>query len=67
VHTNGNLFLATSNATGLIFHSKITAVGEVIRRQLSNGTDTIADGRDDPVMVHRAPAGCDGGMPSCRD
>ncbi|HWP85906.1 MAG TPA: PilX N-terminal domain-containing pilus assembly protein, partial [Terriglobia bacterium] len=67
VHTNGNLFLATSNAAGLVFHSKITAVGEVIRRQLSNGVDTIADGRDKPVLIPTAPAGCDGARPACRD
>lgn len=66
VHTNGNLFLATSNAAGLKFHSKITAVGEVIRRELSNGEPTDPP-RDQPVMIPQAPAGCDGAAPACRD
>jgi len=68
VHTNGNLFLATSAATGLVFHSKITAVREVIRQNLANITvDTVASGRDDPVLVPTAPNGCDGAQPACRD
>ena len=67
VHTNGNLFLATSSTSGLVFHSKITAVGEVIRAKLSNGTGTVSSGRDDPVMIPTAPNGCDGSKPACRD
>ena len=37
VHTNGNLFLATESTLNL--GDKITAVGEVIRTNLSNGWD----------------------------
>ena len=66
VHTNGNLFLATSSDAGLTFHSKITAVGEVIRAELANGLST-APNRLDPVWIPTAPAGCDGGQPACRD
>lgn len=68
VHTNGNLFLATSDdVDGLIFHSKITAVGDVIRAELSNGLGTIATGRTEAVMIPTAPGGCDGAAPACRD
>jgi len=67
VHTNGNLFLATSSSQGLTFHSKITAVGEVIRAEMGNGLGTLATGRDAPVWIPTAPAGCDGTQPACRD
>ncbi len=67
VHTNGNLFLATSSSSGLVFHNKITAVGEVIRAELANGLGTVATGRTQPILIPTAPAGCDGGQPACRD
>ena len=67
VHTNGNLFLATSATSGLVFHNKITAVGDVIRAELANGLGTVATGRTDPVWIPTAPAGCDGAQPACRD
>ena len=67
VHTNGNLFLATSSSSGLVFHSKITAVGDVIRAELANGLGTVATGRTKPILIPTAPAGCDGGQPACRD
>ncbi len=67
VHTNGNLFLATSSSQGLTFHSKITAVGEVIRTEMANGLSTLTTGRDEPVWIPTAPAGCDGAQPACRD
>ena len=67
VHTNGNLFLATSSSQGLTFHSKITAAGEIIRAEMGNGLGTLATGRDDPVWIPTAPAGCDGAQPACRD
>ena len=67
VHTNGNLFLATSATAGLTFHNKITAVGDVIRAELANGLGTVATGRTDPVWIPTAPGGCDGAQPACRD
>jgi hypothetical protein len=67
VHTNGNLFLATTSTSGLVLHSKVTAVGEVIRAELSNGLGTVASGRDKPVLIPTAPSGCDGARPACRD
>ena len=67
VHSNGNLFLATSSDDGLVFHNKITAVGDVIRAELANGLSTVATGRTDPVLIPTAPAGCDGAKPACRD
>ncbi len=59
VHTNGNLFLATSDSNGLIFHSKVSAVGEVIRAKLSNGLDNASAGRTGPVYIPDANNGCD--------
>jgi len=71
VHTNGNLFLAESNANGLIFHSKISAVKDVVRQTLSNTVGVIATGRDKPIYIPTAPGGCDNGNnppgPACRD
>jgi Tfp pilus assembly protein PilX len=68
VHTNGNLFLASSaDPSGLTLHSKVTAVGEVIRAQLSNGFLIAGSTRDKPIYISTAPAGCDGTRPACRD
>jgi hypothetical protein len=67
VHTNGSLFLATSADSGLVFHSKITAVNEIIRAELANGLNTVTTGRTDPVLIPTAPGGCDGAQPACRD
>jgi hypothetical protein len=37
-HTNGNLWVQASTATGkVVFRSKVTAAGEIIRYQMSNG------------------------------
>ena len=41
VHTNGNLYLAQGGGT-LTLADRVTAVGEVIRTNLSNGTDTLS-------------------------
>lgn len=65
VHTNSNLFLASSSS--LTFHDKVTAVGEVIRAELSNGVSTTSTGRTGPVYIPKSPLGCDGARPSCRD
>ncbi|MBI3669734.1 MAG: hypothetical protein HY237_08150 [Acidobacteria bacterium] len=37
VHTNGNLFLAEGSASTLTMQDRVTAVGEAIRTNLSNG------------------------------
>jgi len=66
VHTNTNVFLATSAAAGLIFHSKITVAGDVIRTELSNGVSNAAT-RNQPVYIPTAPGGCDGARPACRN
>ena len=67
VHTNGNLFLASGDSTtGLVFHSRITAVGEVIRQELANGESTSPTFLQ-PVLIPTAPNGCQGSRPACRD
>lgn len=63
VHTNGSLFIATGGGSSLTFTDRITAVQEVIRRELSNGLDTVGAGRTGPIWVPTAPGGC----PACRD
>ncbi|MFQ5738225.1 MAG: hypothetical protein ACE5JX_04390 [Acidobacteriota bacterium] len=65
VHTNGNLFLATS--AELKFSSKLTAAGEIIRAELANGIGTVEGGRTGPVLIPTASGGCDGGQTACRD
>ena len=40
VHTNGNLFLASSNQVSM--SDKVTAVGEVVRAFLANGMSTVS-------------------------
>ena len=67
VHTNGDLYLCSSDASGLVFHNNITVLGDIIRAEMMNGLDVIALGRDDPVWIPTAPAGCDGAQPACRD
>ena len=66
VHTNGSLFVCTSNSNGLTFRSKITAVEEVIRAETANGL-TVFPNRDEPILIPTAPGGCDGAQPACRD
>ena len=41
VHTNGNLFLASGST--LTFAQKVTAVGEIVRTNLSNGWSTVSN------------------------
>jgi hypothetical protein len=67
VHTNGNLFLAAGSGSTLTFHSKIRAVGDVVRDQLANGADTQAQGRTGRVLIPTGASGCDGAQRACRD
>lgn len=53
VHSNQNLFLAAG--TGVTLSDKVTAVGEIVRTNLSNGHDTNV-GYNGPVRVITAPA-----------
>jgi hypothetical protein len=54
VNTNGNLFLAEGDGSTLTLSDKVTAVGEVIRKKLSNGwaTSSYYTGT---VRVSKAP------------
>lgn len=68
IHSNGNLFLATSASSGLRFHERITAAGAVVRAELSNGLGTTSTGRTGPVWIPQAPTGCDlPTEPACGD
>ena len=60
VQTNGNLFLAEGGGAKLTFHSPIRAAGDVVRDQLANGANTLAQGRTGQVLIPTAPNGCDG-------
>ena len=66
VHSNGNLFLATGTQDGLIFHSRVSAAGEVIRSELANGKGTEALSLDYAVKIPTAHNGCEGSKPACR-
>ena len=67
VHTNGNLFLAAGSSKDLVFHSRVTVAGEVLRAQLANGLQTAVVGWDRSVKIPTAPRGCEGLKPACRD
>ena len=54
VHTNGNLYLAQGGGT-LTLADRVTAVGEVIRTHLSNGTDTLTSWNGTVSMIRAAP------------
>ncbi|HKS77143.1 MAG TPA: PilX N-terminal domain-containing pilus assembly protein [Terriglobales bacterium] len=64
--TNHNLYVADGGS--LIFHSKVTAAGEVIRDTLANGVNASSTSHGGPVYVPNATAGCDSGHPAthCR-
>src|SRR6266850_440172 len=66
VHTNGNLFLASLSGAELVFHSKVTAAGQIIRTEHSNGQTITTTGMTGTVLVPTAAQGCDGAKPSCR-
>ena len=54
VHTNGNLYLAEGNGNTVTLRDRVTAVGEIIRTNLSNGWDTNTN-YTGTVSVARAP------------
>jgi hypothetical protein len=54
VHTNGNLFLAEGDGCTLTMSNAVTAVGEVIRTNLSNGWATSSN-YNGTINVIRAP------------
>jgi hypothetical protein len=57
VHSNSNVFLATeSTSPGLTLSDRVTAVGEIIRKTLSNGQSTEDHGYNGYVRVITAPA-----------
>ena len=72
VHTNGNLFLAGGGGATLAFFNKIRAARDVVRDELANGENTLAQGRNGLVLVPTQPNGCVMGNPTnatatCRD
>jgi len=70
VATNHNLYIADgSSSPGLVFHSKVTAAGEVIRDTLANGSNAAGTSHGGDVYLPNATAGCDASQPAahCRD
>jgi hypothetical protein len=51
VHTNGNLFLAEGDSNTLSLAERVTAVGEVVRTNLSNGHPTQGGGYNGTVKL----------------
>ena len=66
VHTNGNLFLASSSTSGVTFHSRVTAGQEIVRAELANGSAITAFGFSSPIKIPTAPNGCAGTGPACQ-
>lgn len=63
VHTNGDLYLATSNT--LTFRSKISAAGDIVRDEMANGIST--ENRNGTVLIPTTTGGCNRGQGSgCR-
>jgi hypothetical protein len=56
VHTNGNLWLAAGGT--LTFYDKMTAAGNVIRKQLANTYDSTAGSYNGTINIPTAPGGC---------
>ena len=44
IHTNGNLFLTAQDGGTTTITDKVTAVGDVIRQRMQNGTTLAASG-----------------------
>ena len=55
VHTNGNLFLAQGNGSTLTLPEKVTAVEEVVRKRLANGTLITVSNHTGIVRMAKAP------------
>ncbi|HSR49351.1 MAG TPA: PilX N-terminal domain-containing pilus assembly protein [Acidobacteriota bacterium] len=58
VHTNGNLFLAAESGGQVVFKSKISAAGEIIRKRLANSVSTEDAGYTGAVYVPTLANGC---------
>ena len=55
VHSNANVYLASGNGTTLTLADRVTAVGEVIRTNLSNGWDTNTNYTGTVQVIKTAP------------
>jgi len=66
IHANGNLFLTAGSTKELVFQSRLTAAGEVIRARLANGFNPATPGWNAAVKIPTAPDGCLGTLPACR-
>jgi len=69
VHTNGNLYMHTPSSQRIVFRSKVTAAGEVIRAEMQNGNNTVSMGWTGEVLFPLAAGGCntDTAGANCRD
>jgi hypothetical protein len=56
VHSNGNLWLAAGGT--LTFYDKVTAAGNVVRKQLANTYDATAGSYNGAINIPTAPGGC---------
>ena len=56
VHSNANVYLASGNGTTLTLADRVTAVGEVIRTNLSNGWDTNTNYTGTVQVIKTAPS-----------
>ena len=61
VHTNGNLYVASGST--LVFYSKVTAAGQIIRDRLANDWPT-SSGYGGTVYAANASGGCNTAQPA---
>jgi hypothetical protein len=54
VHSNGNLFLAQNSGNTLTLSQKVTAVKDIIRKELANGSLITASGHTGTVSMAKA-------------
>jgi hypothetical protein len=55
IHTNGNLYLAQGDSATLTLPEKVTAVKEIVRKQLANGVAVSVSDHEGTVRVATAP------------
>jgi len=69
VHTNGNLYMHTPSSKKIVFRSKVTAAGHVVRAEMQNRNDTVSMGWTGEVLFPTASGGCnsDTAGANCRD
>lgn len=69
VHTNGNLYMHVPSTKKIVFRSKVTAAGHVVRAEMQNRNNTVSMGWTGEVLFPTASGGCNSDLAgaNCRD